>query len=415
MAPQGEERSSLGLEQAVSTEMKNSLGTILFISHDGSRTGAPIFLLRFLRWFRENCACSFRILVGTYGELVPEFRELGEVDCFEPEPRLTYKVLRRLGLNHSYRLDHQRSLRARLSHCDVRLIYCNTIANGGILDFLSFLRCPVICHVHELEGSIRHFGPENMDLVKKYASQYIAVSRAVKRNLSTRHDIPDEQIRMINGFIPAEQLDPSKVIDSRQAVRRELGIPLQSKLVCASGSIDQRKGTDLFLRVAEKVRSVDRDGTVHFVWVGGRSDLLKRTRSEIDPSLRAFVHFIGPRPVLTPYYDASDIFLLTSREDPFPLVMLEAASRERPILCFANSGGAAEFVENGAGLMVPDFDAEKMADEVMRLLSAPELSQQIGTAARRKVMNRHLLHLAAPEIAQVIQERLRCSEQPVDF
>jgi glycosyltransferase involved in cell wall biosynthesis len=191
-----------------------------------------------------------------------------------------------------------------------------------------------------------------------------------------------------------------------------LGIPLQSRLVCAAGSTDHRKGADLFLRVAESVQSTDRDGTVHFVWVGGRSDLVHGIQKEIrSSSLRDIVHFIGPRAELTAYYDASDMFLLPSREDPFPLAMLEAASRELPILCFANSGGAPEFVENDAGLIVPGFDTAKMAEEVMRLLSAPELSRRIGKAAQQKVMNRYTLNLGAPKIAQVIQEQLWGSER----
>ena len=391
--------------------MKNGPGTILFISNDASRTGAPIFLLRLLRWFRENHRYSFRTLVGAYGELVSEFEALGAVDSFEPKPTVTYKVLRRLRLNQPCRANHQRALRAKLSSCGIRLIYCNTIANGKILDYLSFLGCPVICHVHELESSIRHFGQENMAFIKKYSSQYIAVSQSVKLNLSGEHDIPGERIRLINGVIPDTQLQPPGGIIARKTVRRELGIPLQSKLVCAAGSTNHRKGTDLFLRIAESVRRADRDGTIHFIWVGGRSDLVQGIRKEIRSSpLRDVVHFIGPRAEMTAYYDASDIFLLPSREDPFPLVMLEAASRELPILCFANSGGAPEFVENDAGLIVPSFDTVKMAEEVMRLLFAPELSRRIGNAAQQKVMNRYTLSLGAPKIAQVIQEELWGSE-----
>lgn len=47
------------------------------------REQAPPFLLRFLQWFREG-AYSFRTLVRSYGELLPEFESLGPVDCFEP-------------------------------------------------------------------------------------------------------------------------------------------------------------------------------------------------------------------------------------------------------------------------------------------------------------------------------------------
>lgn len=396
--------------EAGSTDMGNGAGTILFISHDGSRTGAPIFLLRFLEWFRKNHNIPFRLLVGNYGELVPDFQALCHVDYFEPKPVLHYKVLRRLKLNGRYRAEHQRLLREKLSNSNIRLVYCNTIASGRILEFLSFLRCPVICHVHELEDSIRRLGPQNLASIKQHASQYIAVSRAVKRNLSARHDIPEDKIQLINGFIPATQLRPSEAANSSQAVRRELGIPMESKLVCAAGSIDTLKGVDLFLRVAETVKQTKKDDGIHFVWVGGRSEIVDSTRRKIQPSLRGTVHFTGPQSDVTPYYDASDVFLLTSREDSFPLVMLEAASRERPVVCFADSGGAPEFVEKDAGLVIPDFDTTKMAEAIMYLLSVPELRRRIGEAARQKVSGNYTLNLGAPKIAKVIQERLHCSE-----
>jgi glycosyltransferase involved in cell wall biosynthesis len=393
--------------------MSNSSGTILFISNDASRTGAPIYLLRLLRWLRDNRDDSFCTLVGTYGALAPQFEELGETDYFEPRPTVIYRVLRRLKWNRAYRASHQRTLRAALSRRDIRLVYCNTIANGEILQHLSFLRCPVICHVHELESSIAHFGPGNMALIKEHASQFIATSQSVKSNLSGRHGIPEERIRLIFGGIPIEQVPRSGSGAVREAVRRELGIPLQSKLVCGAGSPGHRKGTDLFLRVAEDVRHADGNGNVHFVWVGGNSDSVHRVRKEIESSpLRDVVHFVGSKAEMNAYYDASDMFLLSSREDPFPLVMLEAASRGLPIVCFAESGGGPEFVEDDAGTVVPGFDTAKMAQEVMRLLSAPQLSRRIGKAGQQKVANRYTLDICAAKIAEVIKEALGESRGP---
>ena len=41
------------------------------------------------------------------------------------------------------------------------------------------------------------------------------------------------------------------------------------------------------------------------------------------------------------YYQLMNVFLTTSREDPYPLVNLEAAYNEVPILCFQDSGGGS--------------------------------------------------------------------------
>ncbi|WP_096896367.1 hypothetical protein [Candidatus Scalindua japonica] len=55
---------------------------ILFISHDASRTGAPIILLNFLRWFQDNTNIPFRIILREDGELKPEFQALAPVNIF---------------------------------------------------------------------------------------------------------------------------------------------------------------------------------------------------------------------------------------------------------------------------------------------------------------------------------------------
>jgi glycosyltransferase involved in cell wall biosynthesis len=102
---------------------------------------------------------------------------------------------------------------------------------------------------------------------------------------------------------------------------------------------------------------------------------------------------------------AADVFVLTSREDPYPLVCLEAAALEKPIVCFAGAGGMPEFVENDCGFVVPYLDIAAMGDHVVSLLDAPDLRVVIGRAARRKVSERHDVGKAAPRILEIIERR----------
>jgi glycosyltransferase involved in cell wall biosynthesis len=53
------------------------------------------------------------------------------------------------------------------------------------------------------------------------------------------------------------------------------------------------------------------------------------------------------------YLSVFDIFALTSREDPYPLVVLEAALLQKPMVCFEKAGGAQDLIETDAGLIVP--------------------------------------------------------------
>ncbi|RXG96249.1 glycosyltransferase family 4 protein [Bradyrhizobium zhanjiangense] len=386
--------------------MTSKDGTVLFLEHEASRTGASIFLLRLLSWLRTDSNFDFRILAGRWGELLPEFRSVGMVDAFEPEPKLAYRFIRRLKSNNWQQSKHLHALREKLAQSDIRLIYANSVASARMLDFLSFLQCPVICHVHELNGAIQTLGSQSIHILEKYKPHYIAVSHAVAENLTRKHRIPANRVRVIYGFVPVSEFSPREA-NLQESIRREIGIPRETKIICGCGSIEHRKGTDIFVEVARTVIRRNEALPAHFVWIGGTPDGVETMRKRLTRlGLTDRVHFIGSKSNVAPYFEAADIFLLTSREDPFPLVMLEAALHKTPIVCFDQTGGAPEFLLNDSGFVVPKFDIEKMSDKVMELLASPHLCKQMGEAARQKVISCHELSLGAQQIANVIGERL---------
>ena len=103
------------------------------------------------------------------------------------------------------------------------------------------------------------------------------------------------------------------------------------------------------------------------------------------------------------YFEALDLFALTSREDPFPVVMLEAAACGLPIVCFAESGGATELVEDDAGIIVPYLDVPAMAQACVDLMNNKEMCTLFGNQAKAKVETRFLLSHQGPKIRSVIE------------
>ena len=98
-----------------------------------------------------------------------------------------------------------------------------------------------------------------------------------------------------------------------------------------------------------------------------------------------------------------DIFLLPSREDPFPLVMLDSASLEIPIVCFDKSGGAREFVEEDSGYIVPYMDIESMSNAVVQLIEDKSLRRDLGQSAFRKVLNRHDISVGGKHLTSIVK------------
>lgn len=371
---------------------------VLFISHDASRTGAPIVFLHLLRWFKANTGIPFQIILRNGGELEDEFKSLAPV-----------LIIDKAIFNKTVLLEEVSRF---IKQDDICLIYSNTVTNGKVLDFFSNLKCPVICHIHELEHYIYLSGAENIREVKNNTSRYIAVSEAVKNNLVKNHDFPADKIDVVYEFIPTQLHSFSSQIIG-QKIYEQLNIPQEALIVGAAGTTDWRKGPDLFIQLARAVHQQHLEIPVHFIWVGGETEgasFFKLMHDIKNAGLEGYIHFLGNQSKPLEYFAAFDVFALVSREDPFPLVCLEAASLGKPIVCFDNSGGEKEFVEDDCGFVVPYLDIETMAIKVVKLLESIELRQRFGKRATQKVRERHDVEVVAPKILDIINMCLKESK-----
>ncbi len=391
---------------------------VLFISHDAYPFGAQILLLHLLRWLKRNTDLSFQMLLGDGGDLLNEFRALGSVQVWKWDVERTMghgsrrssaaALLNAAPFRQDARMRARRirNLVEGYRASNVRLIYSNTSMNGPLLEALAPLHCPVISHIHEMGYWITHHNTaKNLSSVKRNTTQYISVSNAAKQSLVETAGLSESNVEVVHEFISVESQERHAA--SAVKIRAELGIPPDALIVCGSGTMDWRKGIDLFVPLALAVCRRLPNVPVHFVWVGGAT-----SRAVIDglvydverAGLANRVHFVGKQPQPLDFFTVCNVFVLPSREDPFPLVMLEAASLGKPIVCFENAGGAPEFVENDCGFVVPYLDISTMTEKVSTLLSSNELRHELGQRAARKVRERHSVDVAAPRIFELIEK-----------
>lgn len=148
---------------------------------------------------------------------------------------------------------------------------------------------------------------------------------------------------------------------------------------------------------------------MRFLWVGG--NIRGRDALEFEHDRRALgLDGVCARvPAATDvldYYCAMDVFALTSREDPFPLVMLEAGANGLPVVCFADSGGGPEFVESDAGLIAPCQDVMAFANHLLKLHDEPHLREELGAGALSKVRANYSTEAQAPRLSKTIERYL---------
>lgn len=356
---------------------------ILFVSHDASRTGAPLFLLHQLRWLRANTDLSFAIILRTSGPLEADFRALGET-LVNPDGSALGEFLR-----------------------DIQLIYANTCTNGIFLETLSFGDIPVITHVHELESVIASFGEHNWNQVRGHTVRFIACSQAVSTCLQGR-GVPPAQIQVIHSTIPVAKVLENAAAIPPAEIRRQHGWG-DDIIVLGCGVASLVKGADRFVETAGHVRRLRTGGPhIRFVWVGRIHEADAAIFSTAEN-----VEFLGERTNPHPYLQAANIFCVASREDSFPLVMLEAALLGQPVLCFEGSGGAPEFCARGTGLVIPEGKTELLAEKIIAL-AGPEtaLRKQMGQTGAALVRTEFDIPNTARQIRAQIERTVRPQAAP---
>jgi len=381
---------------------------VLFVSHDATRTGAPIALLRFLRWFKKNGNRPFAVLLPTSaqpaGELIPDFEEVAEtwqIDRSRWCPGGTRATtLRLIGLNAWARRADVAEIHRFARRCAPALVYKNSISSAWA-DMLP-REIPVLTHVHELEYAFRRQSPSHLARLIAETRHFIACSDAVRQNLVVKQGIPTERIETVHEPIDIAEMRAER---TRQQVFEELRVPDGATLVIGGGAGNWRKGGDLFVQLARFLCRQRSD--VYFVWIGGFGSDTDELEHDVRlTELTERVRLIGTVLKTSDYFAASDVFVLTSREDPYPLVCLEAAALEKPIVCFASGGGMPEFVESDCGFIVPYLDIAAMADRVTFLLNSPERRLGMGAAARRKVEHSHDIGVIGPRIMEIIEKTI---------
>jgi glycosyltransferase involved in cell wall biosynthesis len=386
-----------------------SLRRLLAVTHEATITGAPMNLLHLLTWMRDHTEIETHLLVVSDGHLRHRFEDVTEVTILDRSAiakalGLTQRGLRHLGSRRAWRPVAAARMVPQLRHlAGFDVVYLNSLTSLSVLPYLPRGDARVVCHVHELNVALRTLPETEQELLRTAPDRWIAASGAVRSLLVDEAELPADRVMLHHEYIePGPFATASPPLREVERLRRSLRIPADAAIVMGAGTVDWRKGPDLFIQLAAETRRQTRD-EIHFVWVGG--DLVgadwQRVRSDMERTGSDHVHFVGVKPDPVPWFAMADVFALTSREDPFPLVCLEHALMGHPIVTYRN-GGIPELLE-GAGRdaatgIVDHLDVAALAERVVALLSSDRLRRAAGDQLRDHVMANHTVDVAAPRL-----------------
>jgi glycosyltransferase involved in cell wall biosynthesis len=128
------------------------------------------------------------------------------------------------------------------------------------------------------------------------------------------------------------------------------------------------------------------------------------------------VHFVDELSDPADLFAAMDVLCVTSREDPYPLVMLEAASLGVPVVSFDN-GGATEFAgpqhRERRAVIVPYLDVEAMATAVAELVDDDAERLAVGKRGQERVLHEHTVEVGSAVLHAELVARVEAAARRV--
>ncbi len=377
---------------------------ILVIGHDASLTGAPILLLHLLRLLKSKY--HFTIVLKKGGILENEFAKIAVTAILKDKD---YSQRKNLYLMLKDRMIYFfRQLGAVPHFYNSDIIFSNTIANGRLLHRFRFFNKPVITYIHELESVLQYFSSKNDTQYSFLHSKFLLYpSSAVKQNLLENHNLKNEKLKYLPYYFPLQNFNFSNndKLYYRESWIKQWNLSEKAIMVVGMGVVSLRKGTDKFIEIAENVLSKNSD--ICFFWIGDfDSDIFAQQiqtnylKKKYDDRLI----FTGKMEYAYTNLMPFDLFFMSSVEDPYPLVILEAAYQQVPSICFRNSGGSAEFLENGGGYILENDTVAYAAESILSLIKNKNDLVEKGIRAGQKV---RFLHSNEDIIFEVINNVLK--------
>lgn len=145
----------------------------------------------------------------------------------------------------------------------------------------------------------------------------------------------------------------------------------ESKSILAIGRFTHQKGFDLLLEIWSKVSPKVPGWKLNIVGGGPLKEELIALKERLN--LNDTVHFLSPTNKVAEHYYAASIFLMTSRFEGLPLVLIEAKAFGLPIISFDCETGPRDIIKNKKdGVLVPYPDLENFAEELLSLINNAE-------------------------------------------
>lgn len=325
---------------------------ILFVTHELTRTGAPVQLLNMVSATMEEMGYFPTIVSPVDGPMKQDFLDLGATVIIDKELTITAENIDEYARNYD-------------------LIVVNTMAQPCIrvINELEDTIPPILWWIHEGTYAFGLFKKDLKKSLNKKVSLYCASEYSQKILDKYSSSYASEILRCgVEDFaVPGETYETGEIC-----------------IFITVGTVEWRKGQDLLMKAAQLLPEEIRK-QIEFHIVGTVSD------QDIYAKMREFQNKYGCfrfsdnmlRSELIEYYKKAVCAIIPSRDEPTSLIGIENMMLSKPIITSTQTG-ISDFVKDGAnGYVFESDNAQQLAEKIEYIVRHRDEMEQIGKNARK--------------------------------
>ena len=231
---------------------------------------------------------------------------------------------------------------------------------------------------------------------------YLATGPELMADYYHQHyKIPQHKILTLYNDISMERFYPLSA--QQKAISKEAILDTNKKVMLFVHTFNECRGADLLPLIAKNIK--DKKLNVVIVAIGRPGDYSDKLTQEIKANnLQDYLLNLGkvPNKDIAKYYQIADLFLMPSRGEGFPRVLLESMACGCPALSF-EVGGVADILPVDAikELLIPLDNENKFVEQSIKLISDQHLLEELSKYSYQKVKQYSTDHIVDMYVDQL--------------
>ena len=263
--------------------------------------------------------------------------------------------------------------------------------------------------VHKKTGIPVLYTEHNMQERYHIATKTINKFSFNSQNLAfgVSEDVSQSIKKNINPVIPVKTIlngvnTDSFISSQNSSIRTDLGIPENAIVIGNVAVFRFQKRIVEWLKIIDDLRKTNDDVYGIIVGAGPLENEIKTKWRQLG--LEGTVFLVGLQTNVKPYFEAMDIFMMSSSFEGLPIALLEAMSMECAVVS-TDAGGIKEVIRaNKDGLVVPVDEWQKLTSKVQSLIDNNGKLSKFKRAARKRVVDSFSLKRMVEELERYYQE-----------